>query len=297
MSMQFSMYDEPRHIIPISGKDSLATALFMKAKEPNIDFEYMFNPTGAELPEVFEWIRKVELYLKRTIYFIGEDLEKIIEGYGYFLPSRINRYCTKESKIQPMETFLGKSPSFVYYGIRSDEDRMGYKNYGKANITPVYPLKEAGIDLKGVYAIVHAAGLKPPTFFWQRLYERVKEIAGTAIVEKLSEFEKDVLFSWRTRANCYFCFNQRKYEWAGLLEHHPLLFERAKKMEVSGSDYYWNGKDYPLEKIIENADAILERRAQKIAKYLIKKKMETSEDDAQFIDILSVTSCGLLCGK
>jgi hypothetical protein len=55
-----------RHIIPISGKDSLATALTQIAKEPNIGYEFMFNPTGEELPEVFVWIEKVEKYLGKT---------------------------------------------------------------------------------------------------------------------------------------------------------------------------------------------------------------------------------------
>ena len=39
-----------RHIIPISGKDSLSTALVQLAKQPEIDYEFMFNPTGQELP-------------------------------------------------------------------------------------------------------------------------------------------------------------------------------------------------------------------------------------------------------
>ena len=60
-----------RHIIPISGKDSLATALTQIAKEPNIDYEFMFNPTGEELPEVFVWIEKVEKYLGKPIIQVG----------------------------------------------------------------------------------------------------------------------------------------------------------------------------------------------------------------------------------
>ena len=32
-----------RHIIPISGKDSLATALTQISKEHNIDYEFMFR--------------------------------------------------------------------------------------------------------------------------------------------------------------------------------------------------------------------------------------------------------------
>jgi len=298
-NMQKDLFLKERHIMPISGKDSLATALFMRAKEPNIDFEYMFNPTGAELPEVFEWLDKVEAYLGKPIYKVGKNLEYIITSErGGFLPNQKHRFCTNQSKIEPMEAFIGNSPCFVYYGIRADEDRQGYKDTGKPNIKPVYPLKEAGIGLQMVYAIIKKAGLKPPTFFWKEIYDRVCEIIGEEILKaKLSEYQIDVLFSWRTRANCYFCFNQRKYEWVGLLEHHPELFWNAEKMEHNGSDFFWNGKDYPLTKIIERKEITKQNRVNAIVKYLEKAILTETEDDKGFIDILSVTSCGLLCGK
>ncbi len=30
-------------------------------------------------------------------------------------------------------------------------------------------------------------------------------------------------YEWRSRSGCYFCFFQRKNEWAGLLKQHPDL--------------------------------------------------------------------------
>jgi len=54
--MQKDLFLAERHIMPISGKDSLATALFQLAYEPDRPYEFMFNPTGAELPEVFTWL-------------------------------------------------------------------------------------------------------------------------------------------------------------------------------------------------------------------------------------------------
>ena len=59
-----------RHIIPISGKDSLATAIVQKRISPDIEYEYVFNPTGAELPEVFEWLDKVEVYSALVLFRI-----------------------------------------------------------------------------------------------------------------------------------------------------------------------------------------------------------------------------------
>lgn len=51
-----------RHIIPISGKDSLATAIVQITRDPSLEYEFVFNPTGLELPPVFEWIDNVEKY-------------------------------------------------------------------------------------------------------------------------------------------------------------------------------------------------------------------------------------------
>lgn len=302
--MQRDLFLEERHIIPISGKDSLATALWQIAKEPHLPYEFMFNPTGAEYPEVFIWLKKVEKYLGKPIVKVGKDLENIITNdRGGFLPSWNDRYCTKQSKIKPMEDYIGRSPCFVYYGIRADENRSGYSNSARRNIYPRMPLAEAGINLRMVYEIIKNAGLKPPTFFWDEVYNEVCKRMNLNLKSILPEWIIDILFSWRTRANCYFCFNQRKYEWVGLLRHYPKLFKNAMKMEHNGSNFYWNGKDYPLEKIIANQDSIIEKRIKAIIKIVEKIIAEKTlsnfenDDDAGFIDILEITSCGWICGK
>ena len=110
------------------------------------------------------------------------------------------------------------------------------------------------------------------------------------------------MFSWRTRANCYFCFNQRKYEWVGLLEHEPELFWNAEKLENSESKHYWNGVDYPLTKIVEQSASIKEKRIKSIVKILRSMQQQIIQFDKinkeQIInDIFSTTSCGLFCGK
>lgn len=296
--MQPDLFLKERHIIPISGKDSLATALFQIARNPNLPYEFMFNPTGAELPEVFQWLDKVEQYLNAPIIRVGQDLETIITvEHNGFLPSWNDRFCTRKSKILPMEKFIGSYPAYVYYGIRADENREGYSNKSRPNIWPVYPLIEAGINLPMVYAIINNAGLKPPTFFWEEIYNRVCVGIGEDLKEKLPEWVIDILFCWRTRANCYFCFNQRLYEWIGLLEHYPELFWHAEAMEHNGSEFYWNGKNYSLKSIAERAEEIKDKLVKSIIKTIQSGKFTASEDDENFLDILKITSCGLMCGK
>jgi hypothetical protein len=295
-----------RHIIPISGKDSLATALHQHSIQPDLPYEYVFNPTGSELPETFEWIKKVEAYLGKPIHLIGENLIEIIEGYNFFLPSRWSRYCTKESKIQPFEKWIGKDPCIVYYGIRADEKRIGYNNNRYPNIEPAYPLQTAGIAIDQVYKIVTDAGIPPPVFFWKRLYDAVcKGLGGDLILKQfLAKWQTDFLFAWRSRTNCYHCFNLKKYEWLGLLEHHPDLFWKAEAMEHHQSEYFWNGKNYPLTKVVENQADIFNRRVKAIiqaikaiqysrANPLLQDFMNNHVVD----DLLNTTSCGLFCGK
>lgn len=292
-----------RHIIPISGKDSLCTAILQRQRRPDLEYEYVFNPTGAELPEVFEWIEKVEKQLDIKITRVGEDLESIIESYNYFLPSGQARYCTRRAKIEPFIRWIGSDSVVAYFGIRADEDRGGFDNNSSPNITAVYPLKEMGVNLKMVYAILGASGLKPPAFFWKSVYNEVEKRTGYDLKTIFSEPEIDFHFSWRTRANCFFCFNQRLYEFAGLLEHHPVLFNKAEWYESQGGDkvYSWK-KDYPLSLIRERYQEIREKRIKKLIKMINKKtqreiQFEKEDETDDFHDVLQVTSCGLFCGK
>lgn len=300
-----------RHIIPISGKDSLATALVQIKCEPQYNYEFVYNPTGAELPEVYEWIDKVELYLGKPIERVGRNLIELIEENNFFLPSRLARYCTRQCKIEPFEQWIGIDDAIVYYGIRADEKRLGYNNARYPNITPAYPLVEENLGIDEVYQIINEAGLKPPTFFWEEIYIEVYKIFNGEenIKSILTEWQIDLLFCWRTRANCYFCFNQRKIEWAGLLEFHPALFWEAEKMEHSESEYYWNGKNNPLTKIVEQKSEIKKKHIKKLVNIIRKiksskvvqvglfDKVFDFDSEEGFSDFFKTTSCGLFCGK
>jgi len=131
-------------------------------------------------------------------------------------------------------------------------------------------------------------------------------MGGEEIVKGiLNEWQVDILFCWRTRANCYFCFNQSKSEWVGLLEHEPDLFLNAGVLENSESEYFWNGKNQPLTLIAENAPAIKRKHIAKVVKLI--RKIRSSrwvqiplfdfEKEDGFNDFFKTTSCGLFCGK
>lgn len=292
-----------RHIIPVSGKDSLTTAIVQIARAPHLRYELMYNPTGAETPEVETWLQKVESALGLPVARVGRNLEDIIDEMG-MLPSRQMRFCTRLAKIYPMEDWIGNDPATVYYGIRADENRGGYIQNKKPNITPAYPLRELGIKLDDVWRILSERDLMPPLFYWPSLFETTKELLGeyAGVLDTLSRPMFYQLFAGRTRANCFFCFNQRAYEWVWLLETHPDLFNRAMEIEenTGGDNYGWvQGK--PLRTyFMKNAELIKKRRARRIAKHLLPKQapmLFSGEEEQEEADILSVVSCGLFCGK
>ena len=60
------MAESLRHICGISGgKDSSALAVYMRDRVP--DMEYFFCDTGAELPETYEYLTRLEVILAKPV--------------------------------------------------------------------------------------------------------------------------------------------------------------------------------------------------------------------------------------
>tara|TARA_R110002110_G_scaffold415594_1_gene651275 strand:- start:9379 stop:10302 length:924 start_codon:yes stop_codon:yes gene_type:complete len=217
--------NEERHILGLSGgKDSAALALYMAEKYPELDIEYFFTDTGSELPEVYEYLDKLETQLRKPIARLrakevnevdavsGQETGESIFGeifknvYHGFLPSPQSRWCTVQMKLKPMERWLAPTLEaggriVSYIAIRSDEDRLGYNPPNPA-ITPKFPFVEDGIDIFGVHEILDAAMIGKPAYY-----------------------------DWRSRSGCTFCFYQQKIEWVGLLEKHPDKYKEAVEFE------------------------------------------------------------------
>ena len=240
------MTENIRHICGLSGgKDSSALAVYLKNKIPNL--EYFFCDTGAELPETYEYLIRLEIILGNPIVRLNSErgFDHYFEVFRGTLPSPQMRWCTKNLKIKPIEEWIGTDQAISYVGIRSDEsNRKGYIST-KKNISSKFPFVEDGIDRSGVLRILEDAGIGLP-----RYYE------------------------WRTRSGCYFCFYQRKVEWVGLAERHPDLFSRAvaieqKVLREAGNDgdvdfsdhsmqerqYTWSGNETLLE-LLDRKDEI-----------------------------------------
>lgn len=204
-----------RHVLGLSGgKDSAALAVYMRQHFPEIEIDYFFTDTGKELPEVYEFLGKLEGFLGKPILRLNptRDFDFWLREYNNFLPSPNTRWCTRQLKLLPFRNWV--KPMLAageivtsYVAIRSDEEyRQGYISTDD-NLIVRLPFREFGIDKKGVLDILEASGVGYP-----RYYE------------------------WRSRSGCTFCFYQQKIEWVRLKEKHPESFEEAKKYEKLALD-------------------------------------------------------------
>ena len=217
-----------RHVLGISGgKDSAALAVWMRDKHPELNIDYFFTDTGEELPEVYEFLGRLEGYLGKPIARLNprRDFRFWLREYNHFLPSPQTRWCTRMLKLKPFEEWVkpwlaAGDQVFSYVAIRADEEyREGYS--AKANNLFVrLPFREAGIDKPGVIDILESSGVGYPKYY-----------------------------EWRSRSGCTFCFFQQKIEWVRLREQHPDDYEKAKELEKDalehGSPFTWS-KDESL---------------------------------------------------
>lgn len=248
--------NKEKHVLGLSGgKDSAALAIFMRDNFSSLDIEYFFTDTGKELPEVYEYLSKLEGYLGKEIYRINpeRDFDFWLMQHNNFLPSPRARWCTIKMKLKPFEDwirpFLDEGYKvYSYVAIRSDEDyREGYQSRNE-NLIIRLPLKDAGIDKQGVLDILVNSGLDLPKYY-----------------------------KWRSRSGCTFCFFQRKIEWVRLKEEHPEAFEEAKRYEKNalehGSPFTWSERE-SLEELSrpERMQQIRKEYAEKLVK--LKEKQQ-----------------------
>ena len=71
------------HVLGLSGgRDSAALAVYMRQNHSDLDIEYFFTDTGKELPEVYEFLVKLEGFLSKPILTIepGPRLRLLVEA-------------------------------------------------------------------------------------------------------------------------------------------------------------------------------------------------------------------------
>ena len=166
------MPEDIHHVLGISGgRDSAALAVFMRQNHPELEIDYFFTDTGKELPEVYEFLGRLEGLLGKPVLRLNpdRDFDFWLKQYNNFLPSAQTRWCTRQLKLRPFEQWIkpeleaGKTIR-SYVAIRSDEEfREGYKSRHK-NMKTILPFKESGIDKQGVIEILETSGLGMPKY-------------------------------------------------------------------------------------------------------------------------------------
>ena len=258
-----------KHVLGLSGgRDSAALAVYMRQNHPEYNIDYFFTDTGKELPEVYEFLVKLEGFLGQPILRLNpdRDFDFWLKQFNNFLPSPQTRWCTRQLKIRPFERWLRPllndgTTIYSYVAIRSDEEyREGYSSK-HGNLIVKLPFKEAGIDKAGVLEILEAAGLGLPKYY-----------------------------AWRTRSGCTFCFFQQKIEWVRLKEQHPQAFEEAKAYEKNavthGSPFTWTeGESLEELEQPERIDQIKQDHEQRLIRIQSKVQSNPLRPDSEPLDI------------
>lgn len=176
-------------------------SLRLKELNPDIDYKFVCTPTGDELPEMVDhWVHlQTILQTKLTVLSSGFTLKTLIEHHAA-LPNWRYRWCTRQLKIEPFQTYiLTQTPCTVYVGIRADEPRDGAL-YDSNEITQCFPMVDWGWGKKDVLYYLQQRGVTIPV-----------------------------------RTDCGMCFYQTLWEWYQLYLNYPdkynqaMFFEQATK--------------------------------------------------------------------
>lgn len=268
-----------KHVLGLSGgRDSAALAVFMRQHHPEFEIDYFFTDTGKELPEVYEFLGRLEGFLGKPILRLNpdRDFDFWLKQYNDFLPSPQTRWCTRQLKLRPFERWvqpmLDESTTvYSYVAIRGDEEyREGYASKHD-NLIIKLPFKDAGIDKAGVLDILDAAGLGLPKYY-----------------------------SWRTRSGCTFCFFQQKIEWVRLQENHPEAFEEAKAYEKNavehGSPFTWSqGESLEELERPQRVNQIRLEHEQRLARMSSKVQANPLRPDNEPLDIDDLYGKAKMC--
>ncbi len=255
------------HILSLSGgKDSTALAFFMKENMPEIfeKLELVFYDTGCDLPETYDYLNKIEIFLNKKITKVKPEksFEHIFHT-NFLIPAPHRRYCTVELKVKPSWKHIYKKIEKeglgifnLYIGIRADEAwRKGISpktEQEKKLVNPKYPFIDYLITKSDVENILVSKGILYPDYY-----------------------------KWRARNGCYFCFYQKPIDWINLYEKHPELYKKAMYYEETGLKshgeiFRWCSygslrdmiKKENLEKIKKNQTIIKQKPELKLIKIL-----------------------------
>lgn len=209
----------PLYVSVSGGKDSTATALFLKEK--NIKFTPVFLDTGWEHDSTYTYIEEIltplfgqfevlrnEKYFKEDSEYKG-GFEQLIE-YKKMFPNSFIKFCTRELKVIPIMSFYvnvflktGKKP-INCLGIRADE------SYKRSKLTILEEKDEATI--------------------WRPLL-RHTELDVIDIHKRNNVTPNPLYLKGYSRVGCYPCIYARKHEIRHIHYTDPARLEYISNLE------------------------------------------------------------------
>jgi 3'-phosphoadenosine 5'-phosphosulfate sulfotransferase (PAPS reductase)/FAD synthetase len=278
------MSGDQKHVLGLSGgRDSAALAVYMRQHHPEFEIDYFFTDTGKELPEVYEFLTRLEGFLGKEIHHLNpdRDFDFWLGQYNNFLPSPKTRWCTRQLKLRPFERWVrplleSGTTVFSYVAIRSDEEyREGYSSKHQ-NMKVVLPFRLDGIDKARVIEILESSGLGLPRYY-----------------------------AWRSRSGCTFCFFQQKIEWVRLMREHPDAFEEAKRYEKTavahGSPFTWSDNE-SLEELsqperVAQIEADFAKRVARQKAKVVLNPLRAGTEPLDVDDLFGQSKACLACHK
>lgn len=186
-------------------------ALWLKENEPR-DYQYVWTPTGNELPEMLNHIVSLRNLLGAPVLPVTAGLGLIEQiKRERMLPNPRARWCTRKLKLEPYYRWLAQQkPCISYVGLRADEEeRQGMVFQDGNDISLRFPLREAGFDEAAVWEFLDARGVVIPP-----------------------------------RTDCAICYHQTLGEWWRLWKLHPEMYDEGVQIEALVSEMH--GKTYTL---------------------------------------------------
>ncbi len=270
---------EEKHVLGISGgRDSAALAVYMRQNYPELDIDYFFTDTGKELPEVYDFLGRLEGFLGKPILYLNpdRDFDYWLRQFNNFLPSPQTRWCTRQLKLRPFEQWVKPMLQngfkvYSYVAIRADEEFREAYNSKHENLIIKLPFKEAGIDKAGVIELLEMSDLGMPAYY-----------------------------EWRTRSGCTFCFYQQKIEWVGLLERHKDAFLEAMAYEKvateSGSPFTWSqGESLADLSKSERIRVIKEEHAKRVERLRARRPENPLRPNGEPVDMDEIYGQAKVC--
>lgn len=212
------------------GKDSVAMCLRLVEEGVRVD-DFVFADTGMEYPECYDALARFEKLTGRKITRLRNsnanfefllcdkplkprrDGKKRIRETGYWWPSMLNRWCTKQLKTRVIESYYKKLGQHIdLIGIAADEQRRI-----SADANKQYPLVKWGMTEADCLQYCRQRGF----------------------------YKSPCAYDYCRRMSCYVCPLQNLQQVRYIVQRRPELWAEIKRLENKlGMPWKKNGTDY-----------------------------------------------------